>query len=65
MTNENCRNNRIFAESKDDEIFISGISGIFPKARNVHELEHKLYNKVGTLRGFKVLNTAFIYCVAG
>lgn len=47
MTNSRHRNTRIFAEKKDDEICISGISGNFPKARNVHELEHKLYNKVG------------------
>lgn len=49
MTSSNHRNTRIFAENKDDEICISGVSGIFPNARNVHILEHKLYNKVGTL----------------
>lgn len=30
----------------DREIVISGLSGIFPKARNVHILAEKLYNKV-------------------
>lgn len=37
---------RIWPESADDEIVISGISGKFPKARNMAEFEHKLYNKV-------------------
>lgn len=32
----------------EEEIVISGISGIFPKARNVHILSDKLYNKVIT-----------------
>lgn len=30
----------------EDDIVISGISGRFPNARNMHEFEHKLYNKV-------------------
>lgn len=46
MINATQRDTRIFAESKDDEIYISGIAGRFPNARNVRELEHKLYNKV-------------------
>lgn len=37
---------RIRAESADDEIVISGISGKFPKAKNVAQLSHNLYNKV-------------------
>lgn len=39
-------NARIRPESADDEIVISGISGKFPMAKNVHELSHNLYNKV-------------------
>lgn len=37
---------RIFPNSEDDEIVISGISGRFPKCDNVEQLAHNLYNKV-------------------
>lgn len=37
---------RIFAESPDDEIVISGISGKFPNSKNLTEFSHNLYNKV-------------------
>lgn len=41
---------RIRAKSADDEIVISGISGKFPKANNLNELSHNLYNKVITMK---------------
>lgn len=37
---------RIWPQSPDDEIVISGISGKFPSAKNVTEFAHNLYNKV-------------------
>lgn len=37
---------RIFAQSADDEICITGLSGSFPNSRNVAEFEHNLWNKV-------------------
>lgn len=37
---------RIRPENPDDEIVITGISGKFPKAKNLTELSHNLYNKV-------------------
>lgn len=37
---------RIFPNTPDDEIVISGISGRFPKCDSVEELSHNLYNKV-------------------
>lgn len=33
-------------EDKSDEIVVSGISGRFPKSKNMQEFEHNLYNKV-------------------
>lgn len=38
---------RVFPNTADDEIVISGISGRFPKCDSVEELAHNLYNKVG------------------
>lgn len=43
---------RIRPESADDEIVISGISGKFPKAGNMAEFAHNLYNKVNKMRRF-------------
>lgn len=37
---------RIRPVTPDDEIVISGISGKFPKAKNVSEFADNLYNKV-------------------
>lgn len=37
---------RIWPQTPDDEIVISGISGKFPKSKNVTEFAHNLYNKV-------------------
>lgn len=35
--------------AKGDEIVISGISGKFPKSKNMAEYAHNLYNKVISL----------------
>lgn len=40
------RSARIFAQSSDDEICITGIAGKFPNSKNVAEFEYNLYNKV-------------------
>lgn len=40
---------RIRAGSADDEIVISGISGKFPRAKNMNELSYNLFNKVITM----------------
>lgn len=32
-------------ESREEEIVVSGISGRFPKSKNVHEFSENLYNK--------------------
>lgn len=45
-SNREKKFSRVFAESDDADIVISGISGKFPNARNVDEYEYKLYNKV-------------------
>lgn len=37
---------RIFANSNDDDIVISGMAGRFPNCHNVAEFEYNLYNKV-------------------
>lgn len=37
---------RIWPQTPDDEIVISGISGKFPKSKNVAEFADNLYNKV-------------------
>lgn len=43
------RSARIFAQSLDDEICITGIAGKFPNSKNVAEFEYNLYNKVKCL----------------
>lgn len=50
---------RIRPESADDEIVISGISGKFPKAGNMAEFAHNLYNKVNKMRRFFLARTLF------
>lgn len=42
-------NARIFPESPEDEIVITGVSGRFPSTDSIDEFSHKLYNKVGPL----------------
>lgn len=37
---------RIYPETPDDEIVISGISGRFPSSSNLHEFAYNLYNKI-------------------
>lgn len=37
---------RVNALSPEDDICITGISGVFPKSKDIDELEHNLYNKV-------------------
>ncbi|KAG5679912.1 hypothetical protein PVAND_009448 [Polypedilum vanderplanki] len=39
-------NPRAFVSNSDEEIVISGVSGRFPRARNLYELSHNLYNKI-------------------
>uniref|UniRef100_A0A1A9W891 Uncharacterized protein n=1 Tax=Glossina brevipalpis TaxID=37001 RepID=A0A1A9W891_9MUSC len=46
VKNQNKKFSRIHPETDGDEIVISGMSGKFPKCRNIAELEYKLYNKV-------------------
>lgn len=41
---------RVRVSSPDDEICITGISGVFPKSKNIDEFEHNLYNKVNNYR---------------
>ncbi|KAG5679907.1 hypothetical protein PVAND_009443 [Polypedilum vanderplanki] len=37
---------RAFVSDPDEEIVISGVSGRFPRARNMNELTYNLYNKI-------------------
>lgn len=37
---------RVHALSPEDDICITGISGVFPKCKDINEFEHNLYNKV-------------------
>lgn len=39
---------RIFPETPDDEVVISGVSGRFPSTDNVEEFAYNLYNKVSS-----------------
>lgn len=39
---------------------ISGISGRFPNARNMHEFERKLYNKVSLIFYFNIKSVNYI-----
>ncbi|KAL5275973.1 hypothetical protein ACFFRR_001663 [Megaselia abdita] len=45
-SNRDKKFSRVFAESDELEIVISGMSGKFPNARNVTEYEYNLYNKI-------------------
>lgn len=42
-------NARIFPESPDEEIIISGVSGRYPSTDCVDDFSYKLYNKVRPL----------------
>lgn len=42
----NKNTTKIWPQTPDDEIVISGVSGKFPKSKNVAEFAHNLYNKV-------------------
>lgn len=48
LSNDGAANRsvRIFAQTPDDEICITGIAGKFPNSKNVAEFEYNLYNKV-------------------
>lgn len=37
-----------FADSEENKIVVSGMSGRFPKSRNIEEFEYNLYNKVSS-----------------
>lgn len=50
------RSARIFAQSSDDEICITGIAGKFPNSKNVAEFEYNLYNKVKCLINCNLYN---------
>lgn len=39
-------NARTFPSSAEEEICVTGISGEFPKSKNIDEFEYNLYNKV-------------------
>lgn len=47
---------RVFAESDESEVVISGMSGRFPNSRNIADLDYHLYNKVGARKTHKVTN---------
>lgn len=50
MSNKNIKP-RKFEFDKNDEIVVAGVSGRFPKSRNIAELADNLYNKVNMVEG--------------
>lgn len=52
-------NPRVHAPSPEDDICITGISGVFPKCKDINEFEHNLYNKVRYMFMFNQLIVQF------
>lgn len=55
------RTSRIFPETDEDDIVVSGISGRFPNSRSISEYEYNLYNKVqfSIISGLNILNLEY------
>lgn len=52
---------RIFPETDNDEIVISGMGGRFPNSRNISEFKFNLFNKVSELKYSVITKTPKCY----